>query len=299
MPAYSGRVLFAPRALKNPRDLSSSSTNPTFNKQSYDNFFISEPASIHHSHHIPNLPTSSTSSASTQNRIPNTITPSTSSSFARKPQKGREINNNSFRPHVKADERLQKWTTPYSLEQRSYNLSKFPKAIIDAGDDIVATAFAPGSKTTYAAGLLRFNQFCDKFNIDERDRMPVHEILLIGFIGHNRGQQSGKTMKNWLSGLKAWHDLNGAKWPTESRLVRLARRGANIEGAHRKRAPRHPITLEHLRVLHKALDFSLPFHCAIWACATTAFWGCRRLGNETFLQILFYYYHSYIHIQAN
>ncbi|KAF7368676.1 hypothetical protein MVEN_00191900 [Mycena venus] len=33
--------------------------------------------------------------------------------------------------------------------------------------------------------------------------------------------------------------------------------------------------------LHASLDLSKPFDAAIWALATAAFWGCRRLGELT------------------
>ncbi|KAJ3913316.1 hypothetical protein F5877DRAFT_83931 [Lentinula edodes] len=117
--------------------------------------------------------------------------------------------------------------------------------------------------------------------ISEDDRMPASDRLIIGFIGHYAGKVSGKSISNWLSGLRLWHGTMGAPWPADSRRIRQARWGANIEGSHHKRPPRQPITIEHMKALHKSLDFSIPFHCAVWALACTAFFACRRLGKLT------------------
>jgi hypothetical protein len=42
--------------------------------------------------------------------------------------------------------------------------------------------------------------------------MPASHFLLAAFVAHHVGSVGGGTVKGWLSGLKAWHDLNGAKW---------------------------------------------------------------------------------------
>lgn len=200
------------------------------------------------------------------------------STAPRKPHKGRELTESSLRPRVRAAERLSTWETPFSLEKKSAELAKFPREVIDSGNTVMLAGLAPSTMTTYAAGLLRWSQYCDSMNISEEDRMPASDILIIGFMGFHMGKVSGSTVKNWLAGLRAWHELKGATWPAESRRIRFARRGANVEGAAHKRHPRHPITVAHLWALRKALDFKVPFHCALWACALTAFWSCRRLG---------------------
>ncbi|KAE9395629.1 DNA breaking-rejoining enzyme, partial [Gymnopus androsaceus JB14] len=156
-----------------------------------------------------------------------------------------------------------------------------PEEVIKAGNAVMLAGLAPSTMTTYAAGLLRWSQYCDLMKIPEVDRMPASDVLIIGFMGFHMGKVSGGTVKNWLAGLRAWHELKGATWPADSRRIRFARRGANVEGAAHKRRPRHPITVAHLFALRRALNFNTPFHCAIWACALTAFWSCRRLGEIT------------------
>ena len=63
------------------------------------------------------------------------------------------------------------------------------------------TALADNTLSSYGAGILRFNQFCDKYNIPESKRMPADERLITGFIGSALGEVSGSCIKNWLSGL--------------------------------------------------------------------------------------------------
>ena len=57
--------------------------------------------------------------------------------------------------------------------------------------------------------------------------------------------------------------------------------GLCIAGAHHKCAMRNPITIAHMLALVLALDFNIPFHCAIWVVACNALWGCSRLGELT------------------
>ncbi|KAF8829606.1 hypothetical protein HHX47_DHR3000756 [Lentinula edodes] len=199
----------------------------------------------------------------------------------RKPKKGCEITPNPLRPNVRAADRIHAWNTPYSIQKRLEESNSLPAKVIELGEQVMAKGTVKSTKEVYAAGLLRYNQFGDLMGISEDDRMPASDRLIIGFIGHYAGKVSGKSISNWLSGLRLWHETMGAPWPADSRRIRQARRGANIEGSHHKRSPRHPITIEHMRALHKALNFSIHFHCAVWALACTAFLACRRLGELT------------------
>jgi hypothetical protein len=111
--------------------------------------------------------------------------------------------------------------------------------------------------------------------------MPASFILLTGFISSHKGKVSGRTIKSWMSGIKAWHDINHAPWAGDDRWVQLARTTANKEGTAFKKKQRSPVTLDHLHALSNSLDTSTPLHAACWAVATASFWGCRRLGETT------------------
>ncbi|KAF7354419.1 hypothetical protein MVEN_01130900 [Mycena venus] len=111
--------------------------------------------------------------------------------------------------------------------------------------------------------------------------MPVSHFFLAAFIAQHVGEVGGDMVKSSMSGIKTWHNINGAPWEGEYRWVELARHTANKEGTAFRREQRGPVTIKHMIALRAALDLSIPFHAAIWATAMAAFWGCRHLGKLT------------------
>ncbi|KAJ3807301.1 hypothetical protein F5876DRAFT_79837 [Lentinula aff. lateritia] len=199
----------------------------------------------------------------------------------RQPLPGREYRPSDLRKHSLATKRLHTWTSPWAIEHRQRLSESLPLSVIDDAHNAMQKSLAPNTLASYAAGPLRFNQYCDSREIPEEDRMPAHPMLIAGFVGHNMGKVSGSCIKNWLSGLRAWFEYSGAQWPSDSPEIKMARKAAKKEGTAHKRPIRHPITLAHLLALYRALDTSNSFHCAIWALALVTFWGCRRLGELT------------------
>ncbi|KAF7319239.1 hypothetical protein HMN09_00261300 [Mycena chlorophos] len=159
------------------------------------------------------------------------------------------------------------------MQRRSENVEKIIAALHDA--------FAPGTHDTHASGLLRFHQFCDKLGIDEHTRMPASTELLTAFAAEHIGEVGGGTVKSWLSAVHAWHDVAGAPWHGEARLLELVRKTAHKEGAKHSKPPRPPATIEHMLALSKSLDRKNGEDLAVLACALATFWGCRRLGETT------------------
>jgi hypothetical protein len=135
------------------------------------------------------------------------------------------------------------------------------------------------TRESYGAGLLRFTQFCDREAISESARMPASAVLLAAFIADAVGTVTGSAIRNWISGLQLWHLYNLAEWNGRDQWVPSLKKTAEKQGAIFKRAPRGPITLEHLIALRRCLDLSKPRDAAIWAAALVAFWACRRLGE--------------------
>ena len=237
---------------------------------------------------IPSTSTQSPRDAKNTNALPishtSLIPPLVSGSSTRKPRKPRPdrvLMHSSLRPRVMAVDRLFSWRTPYGLSHDDALLAELPPALVDSAKISIMGALATSSKSTYAAGLLRFNQFCDRWLISEDARMPASYALLCAFIGNHKGTISGKTIKSWLSGIRAWHLANHAPWYGDDNWVQMARVSANKEGSRHKRALRAPVSIEHLLVLLSALTLSLSFHAAVWAVALVTFFGCRRLGETT------------------
>jgi hypothetical protein len=76
----------------------------------------------------------------------------------------------------------------------------------------ITGALAASTRSTYASGILRFNQFCDNWNISEGACMLASYGLLCAFIGEYKGTIFGKTIRSWLSGICVWHLANHAQW---------------------------------------------------------------------------------------
>lgn len=265
---------FPPRHASSPNH-----QNSTHDFDPFDPFAQPSPPPITSSSNEP--PTQSLASSSTSRAHIPSLSNYTKTTVPRRPRPGNEVAASDLRPSVSAGDRLYCWTTPYAAERNASLFEGLPPELADHTYSALRGALAPNSKTNYGAGLLRFTQFCDKWAIPETDRMPASYALLCSFIGAHKGTQSGGTIKSWLSGLKAWHDLSDAQWFGDHRWVQMARVTANKEGTQHKRPLRAPVSIEHLLALRKAIDITLPFHAAVWAVATGAFFGCRRLGEMT------------------
>jgi hypothetical protein len=232
---------------------------------------ITKPSPVHHP--LPH-PKPVTTFPTPSNVLPRTS--SAQSIVPRRPQAGRELIPSSLRPHVAAADRIRHWQTPHSRSFNSQVASYLPTNLVNSSFEMIYRSLAPATRSTYGAGLLRFTQFCDKYNISESDRMPASFILLVAFISEHAGTVSGKTISGWLSGLKAWHDTNSAEWCGDKRWVQMARVTAKKEGTAFRKKMRDPVTVDHLAALYDGLDLSNPAHAACWAIATCSFWGVRR-----------------------
>ncbi|KAF8814113.1 hypothetical protein BYT27DRAFT_7219923 [Phlegmacium glaucopus] len=119
-------------------------------------------------------------------------------------------------------------------------------------------ALAPSTRSTYASGN-------PLWEISD-SQMPASYALLCTFIGEYKGSVSWRTIRSWLSGIRAWHLANHAPW---------------FEGSCPKHALCAPVSIKHLLALRNAIIISTPFHAAVWAIAMVTFFGCRHLGGTT------------------
>jgi hypothetical protein len=166
-------------------------------------------------------------------------------------------------PHVSAADRIFSWCTPYGLSHDHSLLAEFPPALVKSAKMSITGALAISTGSTYASGILHFNQFCDYWDIAEGDRMPASYGLLCAFIGEYKSAVSGETIRSWLSGICAWHLTNHAQWFGDDKWVQMARISANKEGSHHKRPLHAPVSIEHLLALQRAISLSDPFHASV------------------------------------
>ncbi len=130
----------------------------------------------------------------------------------RRPQHGRTIAKNSLRPHVAAANRIYAWRTPYGDRERADVEAELPGSLAAQALLAVRGGLAQNSASTYAAGPLRFTQFCDTHGISEEARMPASHRLVSAFVSQHIAKVGGGTVNSWLSGLRAWHLYNNAPW---------------------------------------------------------------------------------------
>lgn len=186
-----------------------------------------------------------------------------------------------YRPPVSATNRLASWTSPYAIRKRQSLFASLPPSLVDSAFRAVHDALEPSTRSTYAAGILRFAEFCDSWAIPEEARMPASAALITAFVSQSCGHYAGQTIRSWLSGLRSWHIYHQAEWHGDDDWVHQSRVTANKEGTEFRRPLRAPVSFEHLHSLRNILDITLPLHAAIWATALVTFFGCRRLGETT------------------
>lgn len=184
-----------------------------------------------------------------------------------------------FRPDVPADRRVLLWTTPHTSIAQTHLDEELPPSLQTKYFESQLAAHTDQTRQSYGAGLLRFTQFCDEWQIPESRRMPASAELLATFIASVSGLVSGSSVRTYIEGLRLWHHFNSAEWHGGSLSVKYAKKAATKAGIVHSRSPRGPITSDHLQALLNGLDISLPRDAAIWAAACAAFWGCRRLGE--------------------
>jgi hypothetical protein len=202
-----------------------------------------------------------------------------SKSKPRRPRADAVISNNRYRPHVLAKDRLRLWVAPFATRVFDDAASALSPAASSQLLEVLLASLDEATHASYAADLLRFHQFCDKLSVSEDARMPASEILLAAFAAHSAGEVSGKTVSNWLSGVRAWHRISFAPWHGGKALAAVHRGAVKLTPASSIREKRPPATLRHMGAMHARLDPTNPRDAAILGAAGYTFWGCCRLGE--------------------
>ncbi|KAJ6453351.1 DNA breaking-rejoining enzyme [Mycena sanguinolenta] len=172
------------------------------------------------------------------------------------------------------------WKTPYSFHSLRSLSTFYSPDLISRWQQVLAASVEPDTHGSYGAGLLRFNHFCDLHHIPEEDRMPASEALLSIFISsYGAGHVASGTVSTWLAGLQLWHAVNNAPWNGSMLLSRTRKGVTKLVPPSSRRAPRDPVSFNHMVVLRTSLDLSNSRDIAIWAAACTAWRDCTRLDE--------------------
>ncbi|KAG1906165.1 uncharacterized protein F5891DRAFT_942351 [Suillus fuscotomentosus] len=189
-----------------------------------------------------------------------------------------------LRPHCLARDRLRLWVPGISRSLLDHAGS--PVTISENDLDriltVIAHSHAPSTRESYGSGLLVFYVFCDSRNVPESQHCPASSILILAFIASCAGLYSGKTLKNYLYSMRAWHLLHGQAWRVEQDQISLALEGGkHLAPAASTRPKWEPFTMSLIIRLHSALDLSTSLHAAVYACLTTSFFTLARTGKFT------------------
>lgn len=191
-----------------------------------------------------------------------------------------------LRPHCLAREQLRLWTPIPSRNttDRSRHPLHLPEAELAQILDFMSRAWEEGTRESYGTGLLIYHVFCDQRVplVPEFQRAPISPTLLMAFISCLAGSYAGKTLSNYMHGVRAWHVLHGVPWSiNENELEAALRAAERSTPASSKRKKRRPYTVEFIVKLRGALNLEDPLDAAIYACLTTCFYAVARLGEFT------------------
>jgi hypothetical protein len=186
--------------------------------------------------------------------------------------------------HARKAQKKDRAHHPYSTPSRLSASSKLahqrqveplPPAVAAA----VANAWAPATHRRYDASIREFTTFCDAQKVAEEARLPASELLLATFAASLSGKCAGATIQNKIAAVKAWHIQNNVQWKGDTLLSYVLKGLERASPETSKQTRRPPVTVEMLEQLYHGLNRNEPRDAAIYAAATTAFYGQLRLGE--------------------
>ncbi|KAG2751190.1 hypothetical protein P692DRAFT_20646042, partial [Suillus brevipes Sb2] len=147
----------------------------------------------------------------------------------------------ALRPHCPAKRRLRLWLPLVSRTKPNFLSTEDMTRI----QDVMCHAWAESTHESYGSGLLVFHVYCDSRSIPELDRAPASSVLISAFITFAAGSYSGKTIANYVFGVRAWHILHGLKWSLDDvQIDNLLKASENMTPNSSKRKKRRPYTVD-------------------------------------------------------
>ncbi|QRV80639.1 site specific recombinase, phage integrase family protein [Ceratobasidium sp. AG-Ba] len=141
------------------------------------------------------------------------------------------------------------------------------------------SGFARSTIKNYESAIRAYTDFIDANNISKDKAFPADEKIICAFTASMYAKKSGQTASGLLSGLKTWHELHDLPW-NGGRRQQIILKGIAIaapKNSHREK--RVPITIELMKLLVSSLDLKTGFDAAVWAGASSLFWGQGRSGE--------------------
>ncbi len=186
-----------------------------------------------------------------------------------------------LRPHCLARDCLRLWA-PASHPAAPPNTTTLSEVERERIKDTMVHTWEEDTREAYGSGLLMWHCFCDDKGIPERERAPADQGLLSAFVANMAAAYSGKTISNYLNGVRAWHILHSIPWALEKKEMDTILRAANkLTPSTSKRKKRRPYTPDFIAAIRGQLTLDDPLDAAVFACLTTCFYASARLGEFT------------------
>jgi integrase len=190
-------------------------------------------------------------------------------------ERGREIPIRPNRPQCAAIDRIRLWVpdTPVPLPNDPLVASDHQR-----GPEIAAQSLADGTREAYGSGIYNLEAY--SYRRGEQCTLPASHALLYGWVLSLTGSVSWNTISQYLTAVRAWHQIHGVEWLGLDPILDRAVRGAKaFDPPTAKRAPRPPVTVDQLEAITRHLNLTNPVHAAVLCAATAAFFGIARLGE--------------------
>jgi hypothetical protein len=189
-----------------------------------------------------------------------------------------------LRPHCLARERLRLWkpTSPRTPSDSQGTLIDIRALDLRRIEEILLHAWSDNTLESYGSGLLAFHVYCDMKAIPDAERAPASPITMSSFIAAMAGSYSGKTITNYLYGVRAWHILHGVPWQlNEPEVEALLKAADKLTPSSSKRKKRRPYTTDFIVAIRNNLNLDDPLNAAVYSCLTSAFYGAARVCEFT------------------
>lgn len=100
------------------------------------------------------------------------------------------------------------------------------------------------------------------------------------------GHYSGKTVSNYVHGVRAWHVVHGITWILhDTETDTLLKAAVTLTPSASKCSKRQPYTIDLIVAIRSQLDLNFPLDTAVFSCLTTTFFAMARTGKFTVPQL--------------
>ena len=126
--------------------------------------------------------------------------------------------------------------------------------------------------------------WCTTFSATQRASQRQNEPQRVNpaFVANLAASYSGKTISNYLCGVRAWHLMHGLTWRVEkAEMDTMLRAAEKLTPPTSRRKQRRPYTPDYMGALRRQLNLEEPLDAAVYACLTTCFYASGRLGEFT------------------